>query len=155
MCASTADNGTMTWWDYKTGLPFQTMSDIPQPGSLDAEAGIFASAFDMTGSRLITGCADKSIKIYKGVLSCNYESFAIRCILTHPLPGSQKLEKEAGFVVHVFANGILFSRVFGLSRLSSLAKYFPSCSRRSSRRPISLSRKWVCAMRQSDVRDLS
>lgn len=53
----------MTFWDYKTGLPYQTMSDIPQPGSLDAEAGIFASAFDVTGSRLITGCADKSIKI--------------------------------------------------------------------------------------------
>lgn len=58
----------MTFWDYKTGLPFQTLADIPQPGSLDAEAGIFASAFDMTGSRLITACADKSIKIYKGEL---------------------------------------------------------------------------------------
>lgn len=57
----------MTWWDYKTGLPFQTMSDIPQPGSLDAEAGIFCSTFDITGTRLITGCADKTIKIYKEV----------------------------------------------------------------------------------------
>lgn len=25
-------------WDYKTGLPFQNLKDIPQPGSLDAEA---------------------------------------------------------------------------------------------------------------------
>jgi hypothetical protein len=25
-------------WDYKTGLPFQHLKDIPQPGSLDAEA---------------------------------------------------------------------------------------------------------------------
>ncbi|KAG0150022.1 hypothetical protein CROQUDRAFT_39029 [Cronartium quercuum f. sp. fusiforme G11] len=64
---SGADNGSMTWWDYKTGLPFQTMSDIPQPGSLDAEAGIFCSTFDITGTRLITGCADKTIKIYKEV----------------------------------------------------------------------------------------
>ncbi|KAH9806770.1 WD40-repeat-containing domain protein [Melampsora americana] len=64
---SGADNGSMTWWDYKTGLPFQTMSDIPQPGSLDAEAGIFCSTFDVTGTRLITGCADKTIKIYKEV----------------------------------------------------------------------------------------
>jgi len=66
---SGADNGSMTWWDYKTGLPFQTMSDIPQPGSLDAEAGVFCSTFDATGSRLITGCADKTIKIYREVVS--------------------------------------------------------------------------------------
>lgn len=25
-------------WDYATGLPFQHLQDIPQPGSLDAEA---------------------------------------------------------------------------------------------------------------------
>lgn len=58
-----ADNGSITWWDYKTGLPFQTMTDVPQPGSLDAEAGIFCSTFDQTGSRLITGGADKTIKV--------------------------------------------------------------------------------------------
>lgn len=50
---SGGDNGTMTMFDWKTGIPFQTMDDIPQPGSLDAEAGIFASSFDQTGSRLI------------------------------------------------------------------------------------------------------
>ncbi|TKA55552.1 Pre-mRNA-splicing factor PRP46 [Rhodotorula sp. CCFEE 5036] len=61
---SGGDNGSMTWWDYKTGLPFQTSQDIAQPGSLDAESGIFASTFDQTGSRLILGCADKTIKIY-------------------------------------------------------------------------------------------
>ncbi len=59
----TADNGSITFWDYKTGLPFQTMVDMPQPGSLDAEAGIFCSTFDQTGSRLITGGADKTIKV--------------------------------------------------------------------------------------------
>ncbi|CAE7196541.1 unnamed protein product, partial [Rhizoctonia solani] len=52
---SGADNGTITLWDYKTGLPFQNMEDIPQPGSLDAEAGVFCSTFDQTGTRLITG----------------------------------------------------------------------------------------------------
>lgn len=62
---SGADNGSITWWDYKTGLPFQTMTDMPQPGSLDAESGIFCSTFDQTGTRLITGGADKTIKIYK------------------------------------------------------------------------------------------
>lgn len=35
---TTADDGTLTMWDYATGLPFQHLKDIPQPGSLDAEA---------------------------------------------------------------------------------------------------------------------
>lgn len=61
---SGADNGTLTMWDYHSGLPFQHLKDIPQPGSLDAEAGVFCSAFDKTGTRLITGGADKTVKIY-------------------------------------------------------------------------------------------
>ena len=39
------------------------MEDIPQPGSLEAEAGVFCSTFDQTGTRLITGGADKTIKV--------------------------------------------------------------------------------------------
>jgi len=61
---SGGDNGTLTLWDYKTGVPFQHAEDIPQPGSLEAESGVFCSIFDQTGSRLITGGADKTIKIY-------------------------------------------------------------------------------------------
>ncbi|KAF8590397.1 WD40 repeat-like protein [Ramaria rubella] len=61
---SGGDNGTLTFWDYATGTPFQTMDDVPQPGSLEAEAGVFCSTFDQTGTRLITGGADKTIKIY-------------------------------------------------------------------------------------------
>ncbi|KZT65522.1 pre-mRNA-splicing factor PRP46 [Daedalea quercina L-15889] len=61
---SGGDNGTLTFWDYDTGTAFQNMEDIPQPGSLEAEAGVFCSTFDMTGTRLITGGADKTIKIY-------------------------------------------------------------------------------------------
>lgn len=61
---SGADNGSLTMWDYHSGLPFQHLKDIPQPGSLDAEAGVFCSAFDKTGTRLITGGADKTVKIY-------------------------------------------------------------------------------------------
>ena len=57
------DNGTLTFWDYNTGTPFQNMDDVPQPGSLEAEAGVFCSTFDMTGTRLITGGADKTIKV--------------------------------------------------------------------------------------------
>jgi WD40 repeat protein len=58
-----ADNGTLTFWDYDTGTPFQNLDDIPQPGSLEAEAGVFCSTFDVTGTRLITGGADKTIKV--------------------------------------------------------------------------------------------
>lgn len=36
-----------------------------QPGSLESEAGIFCAEFDKTGLRLITGEADKTIKIWK------------------------------------------------------------------------------------------
>jgi pleiotropic regulator 1 len=55
----------MFFWDYKTGYNFQTSEAIAQPGSLENEAGIFCSTFDRTGTRLITGEADKSIKIWK------------------------------------------------------------------------------------------
>ncbi|EJD38357.1 WD40 repeat-like protein [Auricularia subglabra TFB-10046 SS5] len=61
---SGGDNGTLSFWDYDTGTPFLNLSDIPQPGSLEAEAGVFCSTFDVTGTRLITGCADKTIKVY-------------------------------------------------------------------------------------------
>ena len=47
--ASCGDNGSMRFWDYQTGYCFQTESTIAQPGSLDSETGIFASAFDKTG----------------------------------------------------------------------------------------------------------
>ncbi|KAF7795935.1 hypothetical protein EIP86_007102 [Pleurotus ostreatoroseus] len=61
---SGGDNGTLSFWDYNTGTAFQNLDDIPQPGSLEAEAGVFCSTFDVTGTRLITGGADKTIKIY-------------------------------------------------------------------------------------------
>jgi len=61
---SGGDNGSMVFWDWATGYPFQKLDTIVQPGSLDSEAGIFASTFDKSGSRFITCEADKSIKIY-------------------------------------------------------------------------------------------
>lgn len=62
---SGGDNGSLTFWDYETGYPFQKEMSRVQPGSLDAEAGIFCSTFDMSGGRFITGEADKTIKIWK------------------------------------------------------------------------------------------
>ena len=66
---SGGDNGSLTLWDWNTGTAFQNMDDIPQPGSLEAEAGVFCSTFDMTGTRLITGGADKTIKVNLRVLN--------------------------------------------------------------------------------------
>ncbi len=62
---SGADNGTIKMWDYKTGHCFQSMQTIVQPGSLEAEAGIFASTFDQSGSRWISCEADKTIKFWR------------------------------------------------------------------------------------------
>ncbi|KAJ8061317.1 hypothetical protein OCU04_010380 [Sclerotinia nivalis] len=62
---SGGDNGSMSFWDWKTGHRYQALDSIAQPGSLDAEAGIFTSLFDKTGLRLITGEADKTIKVWK------------------------------------------------------------------------------------------
>jgi pleiotropic regulator 1 len=62
---SGGDNGSMSFWDWKSGHRFQALDSIAQPGSLDAEAGIMSSTFDRTGLRLIVGETDKTIKIWK------------------------------------------------------------------------------------------
>ena len=55
----------MFFWDWKTGYNFQRLQTAVQPGSLDSESGIFSMMFDLSGSRLITTEADKTIKVYK------------------------------------------------------------------------------------------
>ncbi|KAJ3152878.1 pre-mRNA-splicing factor prp46 [Geranomyces variabilis] len=80
---SGADNGSMHFWDYKTGYNFQTAESLVQPGSLESEAGIFCSTFDRTGSRLITGEADKTVKIWKEDENATPE--------THPLDWKPRL----------------------------------------------------------------
>jgi pleiotropic regulator 1 len=62
---SGGDNGSVRFWDYKTGHCFQSMQTQVQPGSMEAEAGIYALSFDKTGERLISCEADKTIKMYK------------------------------------------------------------------------------------------
>ncbi|KAJ5893998.1 hypothetical protein N7495_005689 [Penicillium taxi] len=80
---SGGDNGSMSFWDWKTGHRFQDMDSIAQPGSLVAEAGVMASTFDRTGLRLITGEADKTIKIWKQDENATPE--------THPLTWAPSL----------------------------------------------------------------
>ncbi|VDO78967.1 unnamed protein product [Soboliphyme baturini] len=62
---SGGDNGSMNFWDWKTGFCFQKYQTKPQPGSIDSEAGIFSLCYDQSGSRLMCGEADKTIKMYK------------------------------------------------------------------------------------------
>ena len=69
---SSADNGTLHFWDWKTGYSFQRQQTVDQPGSMDSKAGIFATAFDLSGCRLITAEADKTIKIYKEESTVSY-----------------------------------------------------------------------------------
>jgi pleiotropic regulator 1 len=62
---SGGDDGSMRFWDYETGHCFQSLQTQVQPGSMEAEAGIFALGFDKTGERLISCEADKTIKMWK------------------------------------------------------------------------------------------
>ncbi|TRY61327.1 hypothetical protein TCAL_07444 [Tigriopus californicus] len=86
---SGADNGTMHFWDWKTGYNFQRCQAPVQPGSLDSEAGVFAMTFDQSGSRLITCEADKTIKIYKEDDSATEES--------HPVNWKPNILKRARY----------------------------------------------------------
>lgn len=63
--ATGGDNGSLWFWDWKSGHNFQQAQTVVQPGSLDSEAGIYALAYNQTGSRLITCEADKTIKMWE------------------------------------------------------------------------------------------
>ncbi|MBA0827805.1 hypothetical protein Goarm_012553 [Gossypium armourianum] len=63
--ATGGDNGSLWFWDWRSGHNFQQAQTIVQPGSLDSEAGIYALAYDVTGTRLISCEADKTIKMWK------------------------------------------------------------------------------------------
>ncbi|KAJ6813217.1 protein pleiotropic regulatory locus 1 [Iris pallida] len=63
--ATAGDNGSLWFWDWKSGHNFQQSQTIVQPGSLDSEACIYALSYDISGSRLVTCEADKTIKMWK------------------------------------------------------------------------------------------
>nr|OQO21994.1 Pre-mRNA-splicing factor prp46 [Rachicladosporium sp. CCFEE 5018] len=83
---SGGDNGSVAFWDWKTGHRFQYEDSVAQPGSLDAEAGIMSSMFDLSGLRLITGEADKTIKMWKQDENATEE--------THPLDWRPTLGRQ-------------------------------------------------------------
>lgn len=59
------DNGNIGLFDWSSGDMFQLINSAPQPGSLEAEAGIFDTKFDLSGLRLLTAECDKTIKVWE------------------------------------------------------------------------------------------
>jgi pleiotropic regulator 1 len=45
--SSAGDNGSLWFWDWTSGHCFQQTETQVQPGSLESESGIYATAFDM------------------------------------------------------------------------------------------------------------
>lgn len=74
---SGGDNGTLYFWDWRTGYNFQRLQAPVQPGSIDSEAGIFATTFDQSGTRLLSAEADKTVKIFKEDENASEESHPI------------------------------------------------------------------------------
>ncbi|XP_030836759.1 pleiotropic regulator 1 [Strongylocentrotus purpuratus] len=83
---SGGDNGSLHFWDWRSGFNFQRTQAPAQPGSLDSDAGIFAMTFDHSGSRLLTAEGDKTIKIYKEDDEATEE--------THPLNWKPEILKK-------------------------------------------------------------
>ena len=60
-------------YDWKSGNRFQAGVSPVQPGSLESESGIFALAFDKSGSRLASAEADKTVRdryVFPARLAC-------------------------------------------------------------------------------------
>ena len=76
--ATGGDDGSLRFWDWRSGNCFQEAQSIAQLGSLEAEAGIFASTFDATGSRFLTAEADKTIKFWREDETCTPETHPVR-----------------------------------------------------------------------------
>ena len=75
--ATGGDDGSLWFRDWKSGNAFQQAESVVQPGSLDSEAGIYAMSFDMSGTRLVTCEADKTIKMWKEDETATPESHPI------------------------------------------------------------------------------
>ncbi|GMH08301.1 hypothetical protein Nepgr_010141 [Nepenthes gracilis] len=75
--ATAGDNGSLWFWDWTSGHNFQQSQTIVQPGSLDSEAGIYAVSYDITGTRLVTCEADKTIKMWKEDEMATPETFPL------------------------------------------------------------------------------
>lgn len=86
---SGADNGTLFFWDWRTGYNFQRLASPAQRGSIESEAGILAMTFDQSGARLITGESDKSIKMFREDPNATED--------THPIDWKPNIIKRSRF----------------------------------------------------------
>jgi pleiotropic regulator 1 len=81
---SGSDDGKLDFWDYDTGYCFQRANTLVQPGSLaQAENAVLCTQFDRTGTRLVTGHADKTLQIWKA------DGDMATSELTHPIDMKQ------------------------------------------------------------------
>ena len=58
-------SGALRFYDWPSSQCFQSAKVTPQPGSVETEACVMSAAFDHSGSRLITGQADKTINVWQ------------------------------------------------------------------------------------------
>lgn len=121
-----ADNGTLFMWDWRSGHNFQRSQAPVQPGSIDSEAGVFALAFDRSGSRLLTAEADKTIKMYRE------DPNAVRSIpfFTRPLPFLPSFHCTYGtsFCVYIHLFSLTLTRILKLNVFSFVRLlYMYSC----------------------------
>jgi len=79
VCAVGCDGGALSFVDWHSGNTFQAAETVAQPGSVEgAENGIFAAAFDTTGGRLVTGEADKTVKMWREDANATEQSHPVR-----------------------------------------------------------------------------
>lgn len=66
-CIFSIDFQHCLWYLYRYILRYnyQCLQAPVQPDSMDSEAGVFSSTFDISGTHIITREADKTVKVYK------------------------------------------------------------------------------------------
>ncbi|CAN7061649.1 unnamed protein product [Brassica oleracea var. botrytis] len=97
------DNGSLWFWDWKSGHSFQQAEAIVQPGSLESEAGIYAACYDQTGSRL----SFTTEKLLGGQTRNGASKTKIVCTLGPASRSVEMIEKllRAGMNVFNFSHG--------------------------------------------------
>lgn len=63
VCSGSAD-GKLCFMDWESNTAFQSAKTKLMPGTLEAEGEVFCVAFDVSGTRLISGVGDKTVKIW-------------------------------------------------------------------------------------------
>eukprot|EP00768_Dysnectes_brevis_P005295 gnl/Dysnectes_brevis/3790_a4874_837.p1 GENE.gnl/Dysnectes_brevis/3790_a4874_837~~gnl/Dysnectes_brevis/3790_a4874_837.p1 ORF type:complete len:426 (-),score=9.06 gnl/Dysnectes_brevis/3790_a4874_837:23-1300(-) len=67
LVAIPSEDGSLVFHDWKTGALLQTIRPPARRGSLEGENGLLCARFDRSGSRLLVGCVDKTVKVFQRV----------------------------------------------------------------------------------------